>query len=85
MLAGRQAGPAEPVRRPRAPRAARPRLVRQEGEDARRPLPQDEAELAALVRASSRNALAQNYQVSYHRASQLRARYATEEGAEKVA
>jgi Protein of unknown function (DUF2637) len=87
MMAGRQAGPAEPVRakRPKADRPARPRLVETGGEDARRPLPQDKGELRELVRASSRNGLVRDYQVSYHQASKLRAQYGDQEGAEKVA
>jgi hypothetical protein len=76
-------GPSEPLW-PAAP--ARPVLVPSAaGADARLPLPAGEAELAALVRATKRNALFRDYQVSKHRADQLKRQYQSQEADENVA
>jgi hypothetical protein len=78
--------PLPPAPAPAPPaRPQRPVLVKPPAADARRPLPQDEGELAALVRSLPRTELQRDYQCSKYRAVELRKRYLTEEGGEQVA
>lgn len=86
MLAGKTVGPADPLPPPARPKAARPRpaLVPPLPGD-RKALPADPRELAALVNSTSRNGLVRAYQVTSHKADQLRAQYLETEGGERVA
>jgi hypothetical protein len=74
-----------PVPSPQPARAQRPTLVKTAAPLTRRPLPEDEGELAALVRSVKRSELQRDYQVSKYQAVELRRRYLTDEGGQKVA
>jgi hypothetical protein len=74
-----------PAPAPQPARAQRPTLVKAAAPGTRRPLPEDEGELAALVRSVKRSELQRDYQVSKYQAVELRRRYLTDEGGRKVA
>jgi Protein of unknown function (DUF2637) len=74
-----------PVPSPQPARAQRPTLVKTAAPLPRRPLPEDEGELAALVRSVKRSELQRDYQVSKYQAVELRRKYLTDEGGQKVA